>query len=248
MKLAFFPGCSAKSSGFEYANSALKLMKELGLKIVTPDFNCCGTHIVEEYNRDVWLALNARNLAIAEEIEADIVTICPACYQNLKKAKIILENEEEKKKINGILASIDKEYTGKTSVFHVIELLKKFTDKLKIKNKSKKVVAYYGCQILRPPELGIDNPENPKIFENFLKEVGFKVEEFKAKSDCCGGTFLLTNPDGFKRRAESILNEAKKVADCIVTLCPLCQFSLEIVSSDIEVVPFTSLILNERKL
>ncbi len=242
MKLAFFPGCSAKSSA-EYAISALQLMKKLGIDIFCSDFNCCGTHIVEEYNRDIWLALNARNLSIAEEMGADIVTICPACYQNLKKAAILLEDESVRRNVNSILASVGRKYEGGVSVYHVLEIVKEFADEISV-NSTLKVAAYYGCQILRPPEIGIDDAENPSIFEDFLKKVGFKLVKFKAKSDCCGGTLLLSNPEGFKSRSKSILDEAKKSgADCVATLCPLCQYSLEIVQNGIEVLPFTSLIV-----
>ncbi len=243
MKLAFFPGCSAKSSGMDYAKSALALLERLGVEVTIHDFNCCGTHIVEEYSRDIWLALNARNLSLAEEAGADIVTTCPACYQNLKKVAIELEDEEARKKINGILASVNREYTGNVSVFHVIEVLSRFADELKLETDIR-VAAYYGCQILRPPELGIDNPENPTILEDFLGKVGFRVVRFRAKSECCGGTLLLTNSQAFKERALSIVREAEKAgADCIATLCPLCQFSLEVVQDKMQVKPFTSLIL-----
>ncbi len=243
MRFAFFPGCSARSSGMEYAKSALELLERVGVEVVAKDFNCCGTHIVEEYSRDVWLALNARNLSLAEESEADIVTTCPACYQNLKKAKIELEDEETRKRVNGVLASINREYRGGVSVFHVIEILSRVADKLPQVDGGR-VAAYYGCQILRPPEIGVDNPENPTIFEELLEKVGFEVVDFRARAECCGGTLLLTNSEGFKKRALSIIREAKKAnAECIVTLCPLCQFSLEVVQDKIPVKPFTSLIV-----
>ena len=244
MKLAFFPGCSAKSSGMEYAKTSLELMKKLGLEISCPEFNCCGTHIVEEYNKNIWLALNARNLSLAEEVGADIVTTCPACYQNLKKASLELRDEDVLKEVNSVLASVNREYRGNVNVFHVIEILSKFSKKIAVESELK-VVAYYGCQILRPPELGIeDNIENPTIFESFLERVGFEVLDFKAKTECCGGPLLLPDSDAFKKRALTIVLEAKKVgADCITTLCPLCQFSLEVVQDKMPVRPFTSLIL-----
>ncbi len=244
MKLAFFPGCSAKSSGMEYAKSSLELMKKLGLEIACPEFNCCGTHIVEEYNKNIWLALNARNLSLAEEIGADIVTTCPACYQNLKKTNLELGDEKVLEDVNSVLASVNREYRGSVSVFHVIEVLSKLSRKIAVESRLK-VAAYYGCQILRPPELGIDdNIENPTVFENFLKNAGFEVVDFKAKTECCGGPLLLTDSDAFKKRALTIVLEAKKAgADCITTLCPLCQFSLEVVQDKMPVRPFTSLIL-----
>lgn len=245
MKLAFFPGCSAKSSGMKYAKTSLELMRKLDLDVSCLEFNCCGTHVIEEYNEDIWLAMNARNLALAEDIGADIVTTCPACYQNLKKASIKLKDEDKLKEINAVLASINREYRGNTSVFHVVEIFSKLSKKITVDSKLK-VAAYYGCQILRPPELGInDDVENPSIFESLLEKVGFEVVDFKAKTECCGGPLLLTDSDAFKKRAVSIVLEAKKCgADCIATLCPLCQFSLEIAQDKFPIEPFTSLIVN----
>ncbi len=247
MRLAFFPGCSARSSGMAYAKASLELLKKAGIEVIQPDFNCCGTHIVEEYNRDVWLALNARNLSLAESEKADIVTTCPACYQNLKKAKVELMDEEKRKDVNGVLAAINREYRGEANVFHILEVLDKFRDVIAgCADRGIKVAAYYGCQILRPPELGIDDPENPGIFESFLEEAGFEVVDFRARSECCGGTLLLTNPEGFKRRAREIVREAKKAgAECVITLCPLCQFSLEIAQDKVPVTSFAELVLGK---
>ena len=49
------------------------------------------------------------------------------------------------------------------------ELKKKVVNPL----KGKKIGAYYGCLLLRPSKvLEFDNPENPKIMEDFIRAIG----------------------------------------------------------------------------
>ena len=39
--------------------------------------------------------------------------------------------------------------------------------------KGKKIAAYYGCLLLRPGKvMQMDNPENPKIMEDFIRAIG----------------------------------------------------------------------------
>lgn len=78
--------------------STLAAAKELGLELVDmPDWNCCGASSSPSHGHDLTLALQARNIAIAEEMGLDILTICNECYNNLAHA-VILFNENPVKK------------------------------------------------------------------------------------------------------------------------------------------------------
>ncbi|AEA47130.1 CoB--CoM heterodisulfide reductase iron-sulfur subunit B family protein [Archaeoglobus veneficus] len=244
-KFAYFPGCSSKQSAVEYDLSARVVAEKLGIELVDFNANCCGTHVIEEYSKDIWLALNARNLAIAESLGLDVLTLCPACYLNMKKANSMLNTELER--INSILAKIGRSYCGKTNVFHIIEAVVEAKPEKDVKfEPSMRVAPYYGCQLLRPPEIsGIDDPENPSIFEELLEGIGYHVVDFPAKTDCCGATLLLQNSAIHRSMSLEIIRKAKKAgAECIATLCPLCQFSLEVVQTKtvVPVYPFTRLV------
>ena len=231
-EFAYFPGCSSKQTAIEYDTSTRTVAQKLGIKLIDFDANCCGTHIIEEYNRNAWLALNARNLSIAESMGLDILTICPACYLNMKKANLMLATELER--VNEVLAEIGKRYTGETEAHHIIEVVTGAKPEKKVVfEPSIKVAAYYGCQVLRPPELaGIDDAENPTIFEELLESVGYSVVDFSSKTDCCGGTLLLQNYALNRSMSMEILKKARKAgAECIATLCPLCHLSLTSVQS-----------------
>ncbi|MFO7967179.1 MAG: CoB--CoM heterodisulfide reductase iron-sulfur subunit B family protein [Archaeoglobaceae archaeon] len=236
LRYAYFPGCSSKSTSIEYHISTLKVAEKLGIELVDMEQeNCCGTHNVEDYNEDVWLALNARNLALAEGLGADLVTICSGCFLTTKKAQKALEiGQKEKEKVNKILHEINREYSGSSKVKHILgvlvedfglDKLSKFVEK----ELGIKVAPYYGCQLLRPPEITrFDDPENPKSFERLLETIGCEVADYTRKIDCCGAPLTLTEGGIVKSMVEKIIQEVRESdADCISTICPLCHYALE---------------------
>jgi len=233
LKFAYFPGCSAESSGIEYDMSTRAVCKKLGIELVDIDANCCGTHIIEEYNECVWLSLNARNLALAEEMGLDLLTICSSCFFNTKKVdKMIKSDEKIKEKVNNVLGKIGRMYEGKVEVKHILGVLvddygldkisKHITKEIKVR-----AAPYYGCLILRPNHiLEFDDPENPTKLESLLETIGCKVVDFPLKTDCCGAPIMLIDEKLHLKMVKRILDSVE--ADCIVTVCPLCHYALDV--------------------
>lgn len=234
LRYAYFPGCSSKSTSIEYHISTSKVAQKLGIELVDmEEESCCGTHNVEDYNEDAWLGINARNLALAEKIGADLVTICSGCFLTTKKAQKTLENGK-KGEINKILREINREYSGSSRVKHILgvlvydyglERLKSFVEK----ELGIKVAPYYGCQLLRPPDITeFDDPENPSSFERLLETIGCEVADYPRKIDCCGAPLTLTEGQMVKSMVGKILQDVRESgADCISTICPLCHYALE---------------------
>jgi heterodisulfide reductase subunit B len=106
-----------------------------------------------------------------------------------------------------------------------LDNLEKFVEK----KLDLKVAPYYGCQLLRPPEITeFDHPENPQSFENLLDVLGCQVVDFSRKTDCCGATLTLVDEKIMKGMVKKILDEISKIeVDCISTICPLCHYALE---------------------
>lgn len=233
-RYAYFPGCSSKSTSIEYHVSTLNVAQKLGIELLDmEEENCCGTHNVEDYNEDAWLAINARNLSLAEGLGADLVTICSGCFLTTKKAQKKLDNGK-KAEVNKILQEINREYSGSSRVKHILEVLvDNFgVDKLKgfvEKDLGIKVAPYYGCQLLRPPEITrFDDPEDPRSFERLLETIGCEVADYPRKIDCCGAPLTLTEGGIVQSMVEKILQEVRESgADCISTICPLCHYALE---------------------
>jgi len=94
--------------------------------------------------------------------------------------------------------------------------------------KGLKIAPYYGCNLLRPREVGIDNPEAPTIMEEFVKALGAEVVDNPLKSLCCGSYHTVDNKEIVAERAYAIINAARKAgADMMITACPLCAFNLD---------------------
>ncbi len=234
LRYAYFPGCSSESSSIEYDMATREVCKKLGIELVDFPYNCCGTHITEEFSECTWLALNARNLAIAEEMKLDVLTICSSCFYNMRKAnKMIRENEEVRERVNKVLGEIGRSYSGGVEVKHILGVL---VDDYGVERIAKaverlvevKASPYYGCLILRPEHIAeFDNPEAPEKFERLLEGIGCEIVENPYKADCCGAPIMLVDRETHLKMVEKIVKGAEG-SECIVTLCPLCHYALDV--------------------
>jgi heterodisulfide reductase subunit B len=101
------------------------------------------------------LALPARNLAIAEQMELKTVLApCAACFSRHRAAEIkAREDEALRSKIEGI---IDMEFKASSHTISVLEWLaqdvgiEKIKEKVKKPLKGMKAACYYGCLLVRP--------------------------------------------------------------------------------------------------
>ena len=135
-----------------------------------------------------------------------------------------------------------EEYDGKEAVRHFVEILLKDTGITKIRRYLKrslgglKVAAYYGCYLLRPPEVtGFDDPENPTLLERLIEAMDGEPLDWPDKTECCGGALALTRMEVPVRLSGGIIGEAAAAgAACLTVACPMCQISLDLRQSDIE--------------
>ena len=246
MKYAFYPGCSVHSSTTkEYEDSAKAVCNVLDVELVEiPDWNCCGAiDAVYSYEPQYSLALAARNLALAEKMQTDVVTLCSACFFTLARTnKLFHENPEVKAKINEALSSIGLSYSGNTKVRHLLEVLltdvglEKIKAKVKVPLKSFNVASYYGCFLVRPVEIAnFDNPDHPTRMDDLVEAIGANKIEYYSKTRCCGASMAITNEKVMLELSKNILLDAKNSgANVMITACPLCQFNLDAKQKDIE--------------
>jgi len=109
--------------------------------------------------------------------------------------------------------------------------LKKIMEKVKSPLTGLKVACYYGCQLVRP-FTDFDDPDYPVTLDNIMEAIGAEPVEFSAKTRCCGGSLTGTIEE-VGLRLNYIKEAKKKGADVIATICPLCQFNLEITQNRI---------------
>ena len=75
MRLAYYPGCVAQATGRELDLATRWVARKVGIELVEfPNFSCCGSGFIDESNAVLNVALNARNLAIAEKAASLIGT------------------------------------------------------------------------------------------------------------------------------------------------------------------------------
>jgi heterodisulfide reductase subunit B2 len=234
LKYIYYPGCSGETTSKEYNESAVEVCNSLGIEFTTlPDWSCCGASSGHSTDYLIGHSLVGRNLAIAEKEGGDIAVVCPACFVRLNDTRHeFLEGTELKEKLPDLL---QMPYTGKYKIKHFLDILSNDIGVEKIKEKvtkplnGLKVVAYYGCYLVRPPKLtGFDDPENPQTMDRLLSALGAEVLDWRGKISCCGGSLSLTNREVVKKLVSNIFDAAREVgADAVVTACGLCDANLE---------------------
>jgi len=78
------------------------------------------------------------------------------------------------------------------------------------------------------PYATFDDQYNPLSMDQLMEALGATVIRYPLKTKCCGGSLTGTVPEAGNRLVYILHNEARKRgADCLVTVCPLCQFNLD---------------------
>ena len=86
MKFAFFPGCVLKGAAAEAYTSMQKVCDALGIELEEiPNWTCCGASHAQGVNDLAALAVNARNISIAENMGLPILTVCNTCTLQLRQ-------------------------------------------------------------------------------------------------------------------------------------------------------------------
>ncbi|MGE5587908.1 MAG: CoB--CoM heterodisulfide reductase iron-sulfur subunit B family protein, partial [Clostridia bacterium] len=235
MGYAYFPGCTlrAKAKGFE--SSALASARALGIHLEElPNWQCCGATFPLQVDNSFPLVSPARTLASARKAGERLVTLCSACYNVLKRTNHVMCTDADRRdKVN---AFIEEDYKGDLEVAHFLEVLRDdvgfdaLARRAKVPLGGLAAAPYYGCLLLRPAdELAFDDPEAPRILEDFLSALGCRVVDHPYKIECCGSYVALDPGEAASEPSRLVVESAKaRGAQVIVTSCPLCQYNLEV--------------------
>jgi len=154
----------------------------------------------------------------------------------IAKTKLALDSDPElKEKINKILADEGLEYKGTAKIYHTLNLIRDFIgmdeykSRIKRKIEGVKIAPYYGCHVLAPNEVSLDDPENPTVLREILEPLGVEIiEGYKNENTCCGHHATYTNPEQKARLSVKPLEGAKEAgADIVATPCPLCHKAMD---------------------
>jgi succinate dehydrogenase / fumarate reductase cytochrome b subunit len=236
MRIAYYPGCLAQESAKELDMATRYVCRALGIELVEfPNFSCCGSGFIDEANEVLNIAINARNLAIAEKAGLDMLTICSTCQGMLNLAKVRMQDPVVKGRVDGALKPLGIEYKGTVQVKHLLKVLTEDVGLAAVKAKVRrplqgmKVGAFYGCHLLRPAdEMQSESAEEPHSFEDLLSAVGATPVDYRGRVMCCGFPILFVKPPTANSIAgRQILDAKAHGADAMATPCPLCHTSLD---------------------
>ena len=249
MTVSYFPGCTLKTKAKDLDEYTRKSATALGVTLEEiENWQCCGGVFVTAKNEIATKLSSVRALQQASEKEQSLVSVCSACHNVLKQTNEAMKSDSDFAfKVNNY---IDTPYNGEAKVIHFLELLRDEIGFDTIKEKvinpftGKKIAAYYGCLLLRPSKvMQMDDGENPKIIEDFIRAIGGEPVIYPYRNECCGGYVTMENPDLAKAKSKKITDSAiGNGADMIITACPLCRYNLEKNGSDIPVIYFTELL------
>ena len=235
MDLSYYPGCTLKTKAKNFEDSAIASMAALGINLVElPRWNCCGTVYSLAEDSLVHHVAAVRTLARVKEQGSDrVVTLCSFCYNTLKRADLLMRNDEEKRNTLNSFMDEEIDYDGDVEVMHLLPVLRDevgwgaIAEKVKLPLQNLKVAPYYGCTLLRPQEAAIDRVERPTVLQELIETLGATAVDFPFATECCGSFQTVGSPDFIVERAHAILGLAQRQgAEAIVVSCPLCNFNL----------------------
>lgn len=239
MKVSYYPGCSLHGTAKEYDQSVKAVSQALGIELKeVEDWSCCGATSAHATNFKLSVALPARNLMLAEKNAMDVMVPCAACFNRFKMAEHHLKADRAlKTELEGIIGGKIK---GGIAVRNPMDIIFKdigleaLAEKVKKKLTGLKPVSYYGCLLLRPPEVcEFDDYENPVILDKILETIGADVRQWSYKTDCCGGSLTISKTDLVVRLVDKLMAMAREAdANCVVAACPVCVANLDMRSSE----------------
>jgi len=198
VEIPYFPGCTLKTKAKYFESSAVNVAKSLNIELVElPRWNCCGTVTSLTSDDLIHHVAPIRDLIRVEEMnergelneEYRLVVLCSMCFHVLKRSHLrVMNNPGELEKINAFMY-LERDYRGQVKVVHFLELLRdigfpNIQKKVKRPLTGLKVAPYYGCLLLRPKEVGIDDPEDPSIQTLLIEALGARVIDNPFKTRC----------------------------------------------------------------
>lgn len=236
MQVNYYPGCTMKASARQYETSALAVLRALSIEPhEMENWNCCGvSHSLTSDNLIRHVAPVRVFTRLQEQGSHEVVTFCDMCYNTLARTnELVRQQPAASHSINDFIDS-SQSYDGQIEVLHLLQILrdrvgfKAIKKRVKHPLKGLTVFPYYGCKLLRPGEVGIDDAETPTILRDLMQALGARVVDDPIQVQCCGSYHVVNHDAIVSQRVQKIAARAQALqADAIVLSCPLCHFNLD---------------------
>ena len=119
-----FEGCVIGNRLPYLEASSKKVLDKIGVTTSSCPFSCCPDPTgMKSFDNKAWLALGARNLALAEAENLPILSLCNGCTNTLRGVQYQLKHDNLKmEKINAELSKIGKNYKGSIDIAHFVDV------------------------------------------------------------------------------------------------------------------------------
>ena len=239
---AFFLGCIAPNRYPGAESASIRTSEKLGIKLLPLEgASCCpAPGAFGSIDLNVWYAMAARNLVLAEQMGHDIALICNGCYKSIYEVNHKLKhNKELRDGVNEVLKEIDMEFKGTIDVWHLAELLydpeivgvEKIRASVKVPLTGTKIAVHYGCHLMKPKkERHMGSTEAPHWIEELVEALGAEAVEYRNKMQCCGAGGGVRGYDiahSLDITNEKLQNIVEVGADAVTEVCPFCQLQFD---------------------
>ena len=217
------------------ANLQMELVEDL-------PFTCCPDPIYfKARDQFDWLVIAARNLALAEERDLPLLTVCSGCTSTLKEARFLLnEDENLKDRVNTQLKKINREYKGTVNVEHAVVYLRDvlgydaIQDSIQKRIENLRVAIHYGCHLLKPSQImHVDDADYPQLLSDLVKMTGATPVTHEEQLLCCGKG-CIDDLIPYEMTSDIFDSVKESKADCLGLICPTCFSSFDLGQKIIE--------------
>lgn len=220
--------------GIELA--ARRVFSQLSVPCVDLEgYSCCPEPVVLGLaDCDMALAVSARNLALAEQADADLLVMCNGCYETLAEADAALRHDSGlREQVGRLLTGIGFRYEGNIRIRHFVEFLHEEVGVARIAEHVKApvdvaVAVHYGCHLFREVEEA-DARRKPRMLRALIEASGARVVEYGLEDLCCG--FPMSQFDKSAAHRERLLPKLRAIAateaEAVVFCCPACLNQFE---------------------
>jgi heterodisulfide reductase subunit B2 len=246
-KYAFYLGCIAPNRYPGSEAASIKCCKKLGIELVPlKGASCCpAPGAFGSIDMNVFYAMAARNIVLAEQMKTDIALVCNGCYKSIWEVNHKLKhNQDLKDGVNEVLKEIDMEFKGTINVYHLAELL--YDDKIvgvdKIRDSvtnpltGARIAVHYGCHLIKPRKdrefarEEMMSTERPTWMEELVAALGATPVEYRNKMQCCGAGGGVRGYDivhALDIANEKLINLKEVQVDALTDICPFCQLQFD---------------------
>ena len=206
--------------------------------------SCCpAPGLMRSFDKNSWLALACRNIALSEEMGRDMLTVCNGCYGSLADAEYEIEADEGiRNDVNSKLEKIGRSVSGNTDIRHITEFFFRDIGVKKIRGSivnplGLNIAVHYGCHLLKPSHGRVGySVESPTFFDDLVEATGCVSVDYPDKMECCGagGGVRSALPDEALALTDHKLSMIESAGvDCIVNACPFCHMQLDVGQLDL---------------